>query len=154
MHITLYVLYISNLSISVCISSAIRIVAVINFVTTDPTYSQVYAYSWTYMEMGIAVISGNLPLLRPLFKSFFRMTNQTLFASKGRIMPTQHGLASGAGSQSYIASVKRSKGFERMSEEIPQGSDIEMGDRAILVETDFRVTSDCRNDYGRKIAEW
>jgi hypothetical protein len=115
------------------------------------------------MEMGIAVISGNLPLLRPLFESFFRLINQTIFASKGGSLPTQHGTASRTANQSYIARVKAgSKGFERMSDEMTdhtgnqQGSDMEMGDMAILVKTDLTVTtSEIRNGKDeRKNAGW
>jgi hypothetical protein len=60
----------------------VRIEAVINFVATDATYTQVYAGCWTYMEMGIAVISGNLPLLRPLFGPFFHNKGLTTYASE------------------------------------------------------------------------
>jgi hypothetical protein len=38
----------------------------------DATYSQVYTSTWTDLEQGVAVISGNLPLLAPLFDGWLR----------------------------------------------------------------------------------
>lgn len=57
-----------------CIASLVRIfeIATLNTTTTnDPTYTSVFAAAWTPMEQGIAIISGNLPMLSPLFRGYF-----------------------------------------------------------------------------------
>ncbi|KAJ9134839.1 hypothetical protein NKR19_g8495 [Coniochaeta hoffmannii] len=60
------------LGVFVCVASTIRIIELTKFVVTDPTYTQVHASTWTTLEQGVAVISGNLPLLAPLFERCFR----------------------------------------------------------------------------------
>lgn len=60
------------LGVFVCVASVIRIIELTKFVTTDPTFTQVHASTWTTLEQGVAVISGNLPLLAPLFERYFR----------------------------------------------------------------------------------
>jgi hypothetical protein len=60
------------LGVFVCVASVIRIIELTKFVVTDPTYTQVHASTWTTLEQGVAVISGNLPLLAPLFERYFR----------------------------------------------------------------------------------
>lgn len=60
------------LGVFACVASIIRIVELTKFVVTDPTYTQVHASTWTSIEQGVAVVSGNLPLLTPLFERFFR----------------------------------------------------------------------------------
>ncbi|KAH8906156.1 hypothetical protein BR93DRAFT_969368 [Coniochaeta sp. PMI_546] len=60
------------LGVFVCVASIIRIIELTKFVVTDPTYTQVQASTWTTLEQGVAVISGNLPLLAPLFERYFR----------------------------------------------------------------------------------
>lgn len=66
------ILGIFMLGVFVCIASTIRIVELTKFVVTDPTFTQVQASTWTTLEQGVAVISGNLPLLAPLFERYFR----------------------------------------------------------------------------------
>ena len=100
------------------------------------------------MEMGIAVISGNLPLLGPLFEHFFRHGGSTA-GSKGsnhsNSLPRSR--TDGLNSKTRDLSAKvDADGFERISDD-GNGSptranslrDIEMGDRAILVKRDFTV---------------
>lgn len=86
------------LGVFVCVASIIRIIELTKFVVTDPTYTQVHASTWTTLEQGVAVISGNLPLLAPLFERYFR----------------QRGYGSGSGSGSGYASGygKGSKGVK------------------------------------------
>lgn len=60
------------LGVFVCVASVIRIVELTKFVVTDPTFTQVQASTWTTLEQGVAVISGNLPLLAPLFEHYLR----------------------------------------------------------------------------------
>ncbi|OIW26036.1 hypothetical protein CONLIGDRAFT_684574 [Coniochaeta ligniaria NRRL 30616] len=60
------------LGIFVCVAAVIRIIELTKFVFTDPTYTQVHASTWTDLEQGVAVISGNLPLLAPLFEHYLR----------------------------------------------------------------------------------
>jgi len=49
----------------------------------DGSYTQVYAATWTTLEQGVAIISGNLPLLGPLFRSFFASKGNTTANSCG-----------------------------------------------------------------------
>lgn len=70
-----------------CVASVIRITEILKFVPSDGTYTQVYAATWTTLEQGVAIISGNLPLLGPLFRSFF--------ASKGNTMANSYGMSRG-----------------------------------------------------------
>lgn len=59
-----------------CIASLVRIFEIANFATTeDPTYASVFAAAWTTLEHGIVIISGNLPMLSPLFRGFFNTNN-------------------------------------------------------------------------------
>lgn len=46
-----------------------------------------YAATWTTLEQGVAIVSGNLPLLGPLFRSFF--------ASKGNTLANSYGMSRG-----------------------------------------------------------
>ncbi|KAK9792223.1 putative Integral membrane protein [Seiridium cardinale] len=55
-----------------CVASVIRIVELLKFTPTDASYTQVYASTWTTLEMGVAVTSGNLPTLGPLVKIIWR----------------------------------------------------------------------------------
>ncbi len=102
------------------------------------------------MEMGCAVISGNLPLLRPYFEPFFRIRGQTMFTKTGSSQPSKNDFSRGAtGNLSHIA---RSKvdidGFERISDDLTvgargaNGSDVELCDRTIVVKTDLTVTTE------------
>jgi hypothetical protein len=120
----------------------------VNFTANDATYTQVYASTWTFMEMGIAVISGNLPLLRPLFEHFFRFRGMTNAAKSSSLSDSlSHSRRGVLGSNNRALNSKvDAQGFERISEdgtEAPTQAnsirDIELGDRTILVKTDFTV---------------
>jgi hypothetical protein len=110
------------------------------------------------MEMGCAVISGNLPLLRPYFEPFFRIRGATIFSKSGSSQPSKNDFSRGAtGNLSNIARSKvDSEGFERISDDATvgardNGSDVELCDRAILVKTDLTVTTESvRNADERK----
>jgi hypothetical protein len=67
------------LGVVVCVTSIIRIVELTKFVVTNPTYTQVHASTWTTIEQGVAVVSGNLPLLTLLFERFFRKQRYRLW---------------------------------------------------------------------------
>ncbi|RDL40143.1 uncharacterized protein BP5553_00122 [Venustampulla echinocandica] len=139
-----------------CVSSAIRIAALVNFTPLDGTYSQVYASGWTFMEMGFAVIGGNLPLLKPLFESFFRLSTGSTNKSKSNSSFPTNGSLSGpnvSGKSRKFTSSKRdhldADGFERISDDGSAGNtqpnsirDIELGDRTILVKKDVTITTD------------
>lgn len=60
------------LGIFVCVASIIRITELVKFTPSDPSYTQGYASTWTTLEQGVAAVSGNLPLLMPLFDRCFR----------------------------------------------------------------------------------
>ncbi|KAK6072065.1 integral membrane protein [Seiridium cupressi] len=63
----------TNISVySGCVASVIRIVELLKFTPTDASYTQVYASTWTTLEMGVAAVSGNLPTLGPLVKIIWR----------------------------------------------------------------------------------
>ena len=142
---------------SVCVSSAIRIDAVIKYVTTDPTYTQEYAACWTYMEMGCAVISGNLPLLRPYFEACFRIRGITVFTKASSSQPSKSDFSRGAmGNLSHISRTKvGSDDFERISDDLTvgptgTGSDVELCDRMIVVKTDLTVTTEAVRDVDER----
>lgn len=61
-----------------CVASIVRVFEIATFdtATDDPTYTSVFAASWTTMEQGIAIISGNLPMLSPLFRGYFNQQSQ------------------------------------------------------------------------------
>lgn len=98
------------------------------------------------MEMGVAVISGNLPLMKPLFERFLRSNS----GSKATYPSHSH-------SQDISRITARranvdADGFERISDDGPDGSttpsgnhstrDIEMDDRAILVKKEISVVTE------------
>lgn len=70
-----------------CVASVIRITEILKFSPLDGSYTQVYAATWTTLEQGVAIVSGNLPLLGPLFRSFF--------ASKGNTSAGSYGMSRG-----------------------------------------------------------
>jgi len=110
------------------------------------------------MEMGCAVISGNLPLLRPYFETFFRIRGATIFTKSGSSQPSKNEFSRGAtGNLSQIARSKvDSDGFERISDDVTvgaragNGSDVELCDRTILVKTDLTVTTEAVRDLNEK----
>jgi hypothetical protein len=129
----------------------------VHFTASDATYTQVYASTWTFMEMGVAVISGNLPLLRPLFEHFFRFRGMTSAAKSSDFSNSlAHSRRGVLSSKSRgLNSKVDAQGFERISEdgtEAPTQAnsirDIELGDRTILVKTDVTVVEQAaRSEY-------
>ena len=97
------------LGMFVCVASVIRIVELTRFVVSDPTFTQVHASTWTTLEQGVAVISGNLPLLAPLFERYFRGrgtygsgrsgSNEYGYGSKGRRLDSSDTRGGHAGSR-------------------------------------------------------
>ncbi|KAI9743889.1 MAG: hypothetical protein M1818_002623 [Claussenomyces sp. TS43310] len=65
----------------VCVISILRFIALANIDTKDITFTQVDPGVWTYTELGVGIICGNLPLLRPLFGSFFRSKDGSSYAT-------------------------------------------------------------------------
>jgi hypothetical protein len=110
------------------------------------------------MEMGCAVISGNLPLLRPYFERFFRIRGATIFTKSGSSQPSKNEFSRGATGD--LSNIARSKvdndGFERISDDLPAdarggtGSDVELCDRTILVKTDLTVTTEAVRDLDER----
>src|SRR5690349_9998343 len=104
------------------------------------------------MEMGFAVIGGNLPLLKPLFERFFRLRNGN--TTKSNSNSFTHGPQSQAQITSRSKVFSSSKnvdadGFERISDDMSDGRtnpnsvrDIELGDRTILVKKDVTVVKE------------
>jgi hypothetical protein len=98
------------------------------------------------MEMGVAVISGNLPLMRPLFERFFR--------SNGGSKAT--GPIHSHYSQDLSRLTRRgnvdAEGFERISDDGPDGSQsartntpgIEMDNKGILVQKEVSVMTQAK----------
>lgn len=96
------------------------------------------------MEMGIAVISGNLPLLRPLFEQYFRTRDLTKNGSTNAV--SQLHSDSKLTAKNRFTSNADANGFERISEDGSAGrtqpnslKDIEMADRTIHVKTEYTV---------------
>jgi len=58
----------------VCLTSIFRFVALAHINTKDITFTQVAPGVWTYIELGIGITCGNLPLLRPLFGRYLAGT--------------------------------------------------------------------------------
>lgn len=58
----------------VCLTSIFRFVALAHINVKDLTMTQVAPGVWTYIELGIGITCGNLPLLRPLFGRFLAGT--------------------------------------------------------------------------------
>lgn len=102
------------------------------------------------MEMGCAVISGNLPLLRPFFEPFFRIRGATIFTKTGSSQRSKNDFSRGAtGNVSHVSRGKvDSDGFERISDDGTtvgargNGSDVELCERSIVVKTDLTVTTE------------
>jgi hypothetical protein len=109
------------------------------------------------MEMGCAVISGNLPLLRPYFETFFRIRGTTIFTKTGSSQPSKSDFSRGAsGNLSHSARSKvDSDGFERISDltvgaRERNASDIDLYNRNILVKTDLIITTESVEDVNEK----
>jgi hypothetical protein len=119
------------------------------------------------MEMGCAVISGNLPLLRPYFDSYFRVRGNTFFtksssSSLGASKNNSGRLGGGSGGTRNLSHMARGKidheidGFERIGydgaiiagrdRDARHGSDVELCDRTIMVKTDLMVTTESIKD--------
>jgi len=107
------------LGIFVCVASIIRITELVKFTPSDPSYTQGYASTWTTLEQGVAAVSGNLPLLMPLFDRCFRRrgtTTQGHYENGSNTHTTSHshskgnksnnknnmGISSGAGGESNL----------------------------------------------------
>ncbi|KAF5015005.1 hypothetical protein F66182_13817 [Fusarium sp. NRRL 66182] len=157
---------------STCIASTIRIVELTRFVPRDATYSQgmgsshsadvrantsvsVYSSTWTDIEMGVAVISGNLPLLAPIFERFLgrnASTRRYYYGSSGRdgdgfALKYHHGGSVSRGPAKIMTSSEStSRNFKRFSDTNqpvrPGAADVELEDRAILVRTQVDIVSD------------
>ncbi|KAF3395516.1 hypothetical protein DPV78_008733 [Talaromyces pinophilus] len=120
-----------------CIASTIRIVELTRFVPTDATYSQVYSSTWTDLEMGVAVISGNLPLLAPVFERFLGRN-----ASTRRYYYYYYGSSGRDGPTSLSSTPHNFERFKDTDQHVrPRLGDMELDDRAILVKTQVDVVS-------------
>ena len=113
------------------------------------------------MEMGIAVISGNLPLLRPLFEHFFRFRGNTKASKNSNFSNSlsRSGTGALASKSRGLSSKVDAQGFERISEDATGAPtqansirDIELGDRTILVQRDFTVVEQNATN-GDKLAD-
>jgi len=148
----------------VCIISILRFVALAGINLKDITFTQVDPGVWTYVELGVGITCGNLPLMRPLFGSFFRNKDSSN-ASGGYSSHPLSGRLRSFGRSDARPTLNKSvvsahgygaSGFDRDSEEHIIGStadaesssmgksDIEMQDAkgfqgGITVQTDFYV---------------
>lgn len=59
---------------SVCIVSAIRISAVLQFSFADPTYTMWHTIVWSQLEPTLGIVCSCVPLMRPIFARFFPHT--------------------------------------------------------------------------------
>lgn len=117
----------------------------------DGSYTQVYAATWTTLEQGVAIVSGNLPLLGPLFRSFF--------ASKGNTNANSYGMSRGMTSRigtrasrlgfrndgpvnitKISASSPRLFTFERLDDDEASIYGAEVDDKSIIVKKQVEVS--------------
>lgn len=120
--------------------------------------SQVEAGVWTYMEIGIGITCGNLPLMRSLFRRFFESTGSTNRESRYPTAGSRSSRILGRSDNSQVdpKAPYRGEGFERMDEEsLGDGSDIELHDRrfkgdGIVVTTDVHIKEE--DTGGRGVA--
>lgn len=82
--------------------------------------------------MGIAVISGNLPLLRPLFEPFFRNKGQITYASESSYPARSR-------RKSYANDGGMEGGFERIQEDTVSRSESQT-ELVVMGKKDIRVT--------------
>ena len=121
--------------------------------------------------MGVAVISGNLPLMRPLFEFYFRTGNTTNDSnSHSKSHNTFTGISTqGNSSRGALRSKVDENGFERISddgiESEASGSrrDIELrgmeGMNHIIIKTDVSVVQEARvrnpsQELVERVDEW
>lgn len=132
---------------SVCVASIVRIVEVSAAAPQDVTYAQAGASVWTAIEQQVGVLSANLPTLAPLFEQYFGKRNNSSQeygsnANRARPVGPSRGPLSANRQRSQL-SRSHIDGFERISDELETKSkndsmrDLELGDRTILVKTDF-----------------
>ena len=128
----------------VCLTSIFRFVALLSINVKDLTFTQVAPGLWTYVELGIGITSGNLPLLRPIFGNFFAATS--VFGSSRTKTKSKNSLGYGAQSRSTGGTNHISaNGWNRMDDGRPvdiesmpdDGSEIELQKgRGITVKTE------------------
>lgn len=100
------------------------------------------------MEMGVAVISGNLPLLKPLFEHFLRSSSN----SKATYPTHSHSQDISRSRVTARRGNVDADGFERISDDGPDSitpsghstGAIEMDDRAILVKKEISIVTEGR----------
>lgn len=96
--------------------------------------------------MQVAILSANLPTLAPLFEHFFRNSTKSNYG--GPTNGTNSANTKSSRHQGGLVYPQRSKstthdGFERISDDMDARSkgdsmrDLELGDRTILVKTEF-----------------
>ncbi|KAI3396244.1 hypothetical protein diail_12388 [Diaporthe ilicicola] len=134
-----------------CVASVIRITEILKFSPLDATYNQVYAATWTTLEQGVAIVSGNLPLLGPLFRGFF--------ASRGNTTANSYGMSRGMTSRAGMrvsrlgfrndgpmnitrisASSPRLFTFERLDDDDASVYGSGMDDKSIVVKKQVEVS--------------
>ncbi len=112
--------------------------------------TQVQAGVWTYLEMGIGITCGNLPLLRPLFRRLFDKSKNGSKPTGSMLNPaSKYGRNTkyAAGSR---APMSRNEGFERMGNDVESfgetGSEVELREeqryrgKGIEVKTDVELS--------------
>ncbi|RFU34878.1 hypothetical protein B7463_g1456, partial [Scytalidium lignicola] len=116
----------------VCLASVLRFIALLSINVKDITFTQVDPGIWTYLELGIGITSGNLPLLRPLFGNLMKGNSKDYSSNI-----ISNGLASG----NRLGPSTRSRnppfdpnGFERMTDRGIPADDESLGDTGSEIE--------------------
>ncbi|KAK9424192.1 putative Integral membrane protein [Seiridium unicorne] len=130
-----------------CVASVIRIVELLKFTPTDASYTQVYASTWTTLEMGVAVISGNLPTLGPLVKIIWRRlgTSHDASTKKSGAFTSSHSGPRLAYNEPAEVNASARHNFERLSDSESQlepsnTNDLELQESGIKVKKQITAT--------------
>ncbi|RDL33849.1 uncharacterized protein BP5553_08217 [Venustampulla echinocandica] len=74
----------------VIVASILRLVLLFNEDLKDPTWGLVNAFTWSNIEVDIAVLSACLPTLRPLFQKVWPSSMVTVGGTKDRQFPSDY----------------------------------------------------------------
>ncbi|PQE32665.1 integral membrane protein [Rutstroemia sp. NJR-2017a WRK4] len=109
-----------TVGVFVIITSIIRLIALFSIDSKDLSFTQVEGGVWTYMEEGIGITCGNLPLLQPLFKHYFSSHTSHSHSHSEHNSPNYYVQSSITAKSSRPPSRKKARpgSYTRMSEEL------------------------------------
>jgi hypothetical protein len=136
---------------SACVTSIIRITEILKFGPLSESYTQVHAATWTILEQGVAIVSGNLPLLGALFRGFFAGKGDTTAGSYGMSRVTKSRIGTGASRLGFrndgsgnVTKISASSSpglftFERLDDDEPSVYGIRVDNMSIMVKKQVEV---------------